>query len=231
MAMNWTRKELAIIVAGLHENGWSWIRNTTPKAAELSALLRSASIYPDGPADPRFRSASAIQRKGEDLRTARTTYHAKQTRGSGLDRVIIADYEKDPEAVLVEAAAALIELSEGSAAYLPPTEDDELAVAEGHAIMRTHLARERKPGLRLKKIKSVTNAGLPIACEVCGFDYSQFYGSRGEGYIEVHHRRPLHDSGPVNTRLVDLALLCANCHRMIHRQPWMTPDELKAALP
>jgi 5-methylcytosine-specific restriction protein A len=30
------------------------------------------------------------------------------------------------------------------------------------------------------------------------------------------------------TRLSDLHLLCANCHRMVHaKRPWLTLDELK----
>ena len=35
--------------------------------------------------------------------------------------------------------------------------------------------------------------------------------------------------GEVKTRLDDLILICANCHRMIHRHnPWLTPDHLRA---
>lgn len=82
--------------------------------------------------------------------------------------------------------------------------------------------------LRAKKISSVLQSGGTLNCEVCGFDYGQTYGPRGQGFIEVHHVRPLHDSGPTTTRLRDLALLCSNCHRMIHRtRPWLTPAELR----
>ncbi|MHA7286576.1 HNH endonuclease [Arthrobacter sp. MDT3-44] len=56
-------------------------------------------------------------------------------------------------------------------------------------------------------------------------------GHRGHDYIDVHHILPLHASGPTTTRLQDLALLCANRHRMIHRgNPWLTPNELRAML-
>jgi hypothetical protein len=45
---------------------------------------------------------------------------------------------------------------------------------------------------------------------------------------ECHHVVPLHVSGATTTKLADLAILCANCHRMIHRgDPWLTPDELR----
>jgi 5-methylcytosine-specific restriction enzyme A len=38
-------------------------------------------------------------------------------------------------------------------------------------------------------------------------------------------------AGERRNRIDDLALICANCHRMIHRvAPWLSPDELRAAL-
>lgn len=90
--------------------------------------------------------------------------------------------------------------------------------------------RERDPRLRALKLEAVTSARLPIACEVCGFDFEKTYGERGRGYIEVHHVTPLHISGEVKTRLEDLVLLCANCHRMIHRTGWIQPEELRSLL-
>ena len=75
---------------------------------------------------------------------------------------------------------------------------------------------ERDPELRAETIKI-----HGIACEACGFLFGKVYGERGEGYIEVHHLKPLSSySGPieVNPR-TDMAVVCANCHRMIHRKP------------
>jgi 5-methylcytosine-specific restriction protein A len=71
--------------------------------------------------------------------------------------------------------------------------------------------------------------GLPIACEVCAFDFGRGYGSHGLDYIECHHRIPLHVTGETRTSLADLALLCSNCHRMIHHtKQWLTVEELKS---
>lgn len=104
-----------------------------------------------------------------------------------------------------------------------------LSASEGRILVATHLRRERNPRLRRAKLDAVAAQGLPLACEVCGFDFADSYGEVGAGYIEVHHILPLHASGPVTTRLEDLALLCSNCHRMIHRaRPWLTPEQLKA---
>lgn len=58
-------------------------------------------------------------------------------------------------------------------------------------------------------------------CQVCGFNFEQRYGLLGRDYIEAHHRIPV-SKLPLdqNIRLSpkdDFAVVCANCHRMIHR--------------
>jgi hypothetical protein len=99
--------------------------------------------------------------------------------------------------------------------------------AEGGVLLKQHLRRERDPKLKPEKIAQAKRRGVPIACEVCGFDFFKTYGERGRDYIECHHRTPLHVTGPVTTSLNDLALICSNCHRMIHRSnPWLTVEQL-----
>jgi YD repeat-containing protein len=117
----------------------------------------------------------------------------------------------------------------GDAGSAPlPDIDLDYSADEGAAGERRHLQRDRDHTLRRMKINDVRSQGHKIACEACGFDFEATYGARGEGYIEVHHLRPLHDSGPVRSRLEDLALLCSNCHRMVHRRrPWLRFDQLK----
>nr|WP_253943255.1 HNH endonuclease [Nocardioides sp. zg-1308] len=105
---------------------------------------------------------------------------------------------------------------------------DDFEAQEGGQWLAQHYRRERNRTIRKRKIAAVQAAGLLIACEVCEFDFGRAYGDLGDGYIEVHHVLPLHASGPTTTRLSDLALLCSNCHRMIHRaRPWLTPEELR----
>jgi predicted HNH restriction endonuclease len=58
-----------------------------------------------------------------------------------------------------------------------------------------------------------------LACEVpgCQFDFQESYGKLGENYAQVHHIRPLADrEGISTTRVIDLRVVCANCHAMIH---------------
>lgn len=67
-------------------------------------------------------------------------------------------------------------------------------------------------------------------CMACGFDFSKFYGERGKDFIEVHHTKPLFQSGQhkINPE-TDLICLCSNCHSMIHRvkDHVLTLNELK----
>lgn len=103
----------------------------------------------------------------------------------------------------------------------------EIEAAEGRRRLRVHLARERSRGL-IKAFK----ASLPhFACEACGTDMGAVYGELGQGYIEAHHRRPVSEIVPGEvTKLSDLAALCPNCHRMIHRNGLMSVEELAQRL-
>jgi 5-methylcytosine-specific restriction enzyme A len=60
-------------------------------------------------------------------------------------------------------------------------------------------------------------------CQACDLDFSERYGEIGQGFIEAHHLRPiasLEEGTPVNYDVAtDFAVLCSNCHRMIHRFP------------
>ena len=90
---------------------------------------------------------------------------------------------------------------------------DDTESEEGKWNYAIHRFRERDRSLVRKKKASVAN---PI-CECCSFDFSNTYPNLGTGFIECHHRIPIHQGKRI-TRLEDLALVCANCHRMLHRK-------------
>ncbi|MBT0726788.1 hypothetical protein HGT73_05225 [Rosenbergiella australiborealis] len=102
--------------------------------------------------------------------------------------------------------------------------------SEGRPIYRVHKSRERNAKLiKIKKDKVIKETGT-LACEVCNFDFSKAYGKTGSGFAECHHINPLNLRDENETTTVnDLAILCANCHRMIHRKrAWLSVDELKS---
>jgi putative restriction endonuclease len=111
--------------------------------------------------------------------------------------------------------------------------EDDISFPEGKKKLVQHLVRERNPKvIRLaKKIFKAKNNGK-LFCEVCGFDFFEFYGEIGEDYIEGHHTVPISDlTDEHKTKVEDIALVCSNCHRMLHRKrPWLTKDQLKELL-
>lgn len=111
------------------------------------------------------------------------------------------------------------------------TEDDE-GFSEGKLILKQHLVRERNTEvIKLAKECFLQRHGK-LFCEVCEFDFKAHYGDIGEGYIEGHHTKPISEMAEnEQTKVEDIALVCANCHRMLHRKrPWLSLSELKGLL-
>ncbi|WP_158304258.1 HNH endonuclease [Solidesulfovibrio magneticus] len=100
---------------------------------------------------------------------------------------------------------------------------------EGKVLTKIHVQRERSKSLIESKKKYVMNTCGVLECEVCGFSFHKFYGERGKNFAEVHHIKPLsYLDAEASTKIEDLAIVCSNCHRMIHSQlPWLAIQELK----
>lgn len=100
---------------------------------------------------------------------------------------------------------------------------------EGKLKERLHLARERNAELIRRAKEEASRLNGSLRCMCCGFDFFEKYGELGKGYIEAHHTKPvseLHEDGET-TKVEDLALVCSNCHRMLHRRrPWLKMHEL-----
>lgn len=77
-----------------------------------------------------------------------------------------------------------------------------------------------------------------LACDVCGFDFENTYGSLGKDFIHIHHKSPVHmmdiegSAQSVSKALKKLVPLCANCHAMIHREQdhLLSPEELRLVM-
>lgn len=86
---------------------------------------------------------------------------------------------------------------------------------EGAPKQKTTTVYERDPSNRLAAIRMHGSK-----CIVCGFDFRAVYGEWGGNYIEVHHVTPLFEKNGEHVPNIetDLVPVCANCHRMIHRE-------------
>ena len=103
-----------------------------------------------------------------------------------------------------------------------------IAASEGRQRLVSHLQRERNQTLVRQKKKRAAS----LDCEVCGFSFGRTFGSAADNYCEVHHLLPLSEVEPTSkTRIEDLAILCANCHRVAHLvNPPHTLDHLRRLL-
>jgi HNH endonuclease len=115
--------------------------------------------------------------------------------------------------------------------------DDQAAIKrfgfEGRVRMQAHKWRERDGALpRQKKAEAMRLHGK-LECEVCTFVFTGRYGDHGSEFIECHHREALATLDPNDGKritLEDLALVCANCHRMLHWKDFPTIGELRSRL-
>src|SRR5262249_7589435 len=158
------------------------------------------------------------------------SYHGKGlTRGGKLEAAVWRDFARD-RGRLRAVATAILRASTASAKSRAEDGDlgrDDEAFAEGAVLERLHKRRERnRRAVERKKANAMRQHGR-LACEACGFDFATAYGDLGVGFAECHHRVPLTNlAARGSTRVADLAILCANCHRMIHRTKPMESVEV-----
>lgn len=104
---------------------------------------------------------------------------------------------------------------------------------EGEEVLATHLSHERNKEVVniAKELFKASHSGR-LFCEACGFDFKEKYGTRGVDFIEAHHINPMAARSKNEvTKVEDIALLCSNCHSIVHRrQPWLSITQLKNIL-
>lgn len=99
-----------------------------------------------------------------------------------------------------------------------PFDPDLLSFPEGGEKRRLHMAHERNQTV-ISKAKALGLEHDPmLRCQVCGFSFIETYREQGRGFIEAHHKQPVAElRAGSRTSVDDIALVCANCHRMLHR--------------
>lgn len=113
-----------------------------------------------------------------------------------------------------------------------PDIDLNLSAKEGRRKLVTHLQIERAPDLApAKKAEFRSKHNGDLFCECCGRNYAE-YGKHHEAMFGVHHLKALGKAKKrVATKLSDLAVICSNCHRVIHRhKPMLSVAQLTKQL-
>lgn len=99
---------------------------------------------------------------------------------------------------------------------------------EGRIVERIHKARERNNQVIALAKENFKKKNERLYCQVCGFDFEKKYVDIGKDFIECHHTIAVSEMREGHkTKVEDIALLCPNCHRMVHKKrPWLTMKDL-----
>ncbi|AYG73603.1 HNH endonuclease [Rhizobium sp. CCGE532] len=224
---DWTWDETLLALDLLYRHSVPVDRNH-PDVRDLSSALRTAEIHPKDGRKDNFRNPDGVSLKLQNLQSA-----IDPTRGlssSKRDREAVAEFPISRKRELAEIAAAILrELSnEPQPSEVP---QDEVFI-EGHVITASH--RRRDARLRRRLLDKRTEERL--ICEICDFSPPSLTRTLRESFFEAHHIVPLSDAvGQTSTRVADMVLLCAGCHRFIHkliswRKQWVSVETARTLM-
>jgi len=234
----WTRDELILALDLYFKYDYSKISETHPAVIELSNLLISLPIYERSKRAEKFRNPNGVYTKLGNFR-GRDAAHlgVGLAHGAELDKLVWDEFHSD-----IRRLSDTAQSIRKNYVYLKPPifnlesigyVDIDGEFPEGKTLTLLHIFKERNSELVDSKKRQVLGSLGKLSCEVCGFDFKDFYGDIGIGFTECHHNIPISEmDGSQKTRLSDLSIICSNCHRIIHRtRPWLSVAELKDRLP
>lgn len=238
---DWTRDELIVALDFYLRNRDKVPDKGSNAIQELSDNLNTLGriLFGSKDRDGKFRNINGVYMKLMNFRALDPNFTRSGrrglTRGGSADELVWNELSSTPQtcrraALSILKATNLLGAPPASSIAASSDVDTGLEDAlEGRLLTRLHTVRERSRSLVRKKLMAVLYSTGKLACEICNFDFSEKYGDVGVGFAECHHTRPVSELGDGGrTKLSDLAVLCANCHRMIHRRrPWLSLAELK----
>jgi len=230
---DWTRDELLLALhLYLSTRGKTGFGKQTKAVIELSSELRALTIFPLGlRSNLRFRNPSGVALKIHNFESVDPSHHGRgMPHIAKADKAIWEEWAHRPDE-LAEVVAAIRDENARGGLENETGEPEEYVADEGRLLYRAHRQRERDRKIVAKKKQEVLKRTGRLMCEVCGFESKDIYGDEVDDVIDVHHVVPLHVAGESQTRLSDLALICPNCHRAVHRhQPFISPSALRDKL-
>jgi 5-methylcytosine-specific restriction enzyme A len=231
----WSRDELILALHLYMHHREALPSSSSPEVGKLSGLLNRIAQITNAARSDKFRNRNGVHMKLMNF--MRLDPHYLGAGKSGLPRgnkdeaVVWQRFAANVPRLdaVAEAIRLSVGLADGSAAPSIDRPPGMAEAEEGAVLTRGHLRRERNKNLVHRKKEQALKVNGTLACEGCGFDFAAKYGERGAGVIDCHHVKPLHTlAGPARTRLEDLVLLCANCHRIVHSEKrWLTLEQLK----
>jgi 5-methylcytosine-specific restriction protein A len=226
---NWTRDEVILALDLYHICGGQLPGPTDDRVHELSALLRAFPHHSNAARQKSFRNPDGVAFKLQNLRSVATGAGLKNT--SKIDREVWEEFGDDP--ALTHELGKLIRQSIVIINDFPLPEDEE-EFSEGKSATKVHIRRERSRKLRMELFALRLKQG-GLSCDLCTIDGSKIDPALRDSMFESHHIIPLSVAGEKKTKVKDMALLCANCHRLLHRaiakrKQWLSIEEAKGIL-
>ena len=231
----WSRDELILALDLYIRHNPVKISKNHPEVVELSRVLNILGGHLNRRVDEKYRNANGVYMKLCNFLRFDPDYKGSGLKAGGvLEEAVWNELANNPTRLAATAQAIRLVIA------TPPTSaeiegdlvDGDEEFPEGAILRRAHQARERNRNLvkRAKLLAKQSKGG--VWCEVCGFDFKKIYGSLGEDFIECHHTIPVSELQPnTKVKVSDIALMCSNCHRMVHRRrPWLNLPELKKLL-
>lgn len=220
------------MLAFLRESGaWPDQRNDRRFASETfegvsgEHLLRAARLLADGFSEHPFGPSTDYDLLFEGQRLApKAVFGLAASEALGFE-VLPENFRggRDTQCfrMLTACSFPVVSKSHGAEIDETPMNEDDRVWTEGRPRLVAHLRRERGGGLAKAKRDRFRAAHGRLFCERCAMDPIATFGSDlGEACIEVHHRAhavaDMEDGH--RTRLDELQCLCANCHRVVHRE-------------
>ncbi|KIQ02981.1 hypothetical protein RU07_10435 [Agrobacterium tumefaciens] len=220
---DWTRDETILALDLLYKHGKPIDRKHSDVIG-LSNFLRRIAIHSHNVRTEKFRNPDGVALKLQNLFSA-----VEPGRGlsySKTDILTVKDFPQTRKSELTEIAELLrvsLETNEPSEMRI-----EELEVfVEGRWLTGRHRFRDA----RLRK--RLLQRSKELRCEICDFVPPLFDRDMQESFFEAHHRVPIAAAeGSVSTKVCDMSLLCASCHRFIHRliaaeKCWVTPTDAR----
>lgn len=215
----WVRDELILALDLYFRHNPAHISKTHPEVLALSHCLRHLNIHKGISDSKTFRNADGVYMKMSNFLRLDSGYKGHGlSRGSADEVPIWKEFSGDKLRLAKLAAAIRAAAKAAEPSTLLPTEQEDEEYPEGRVLFRQHRTHERNPKLVRDKKKEALHKSGCLRCEVCDFVYTHKYGALGNGYIECHHKLPVSKMPTgYKTTLKDLALVCADCHRMLHK--------------
>jgi 5-methylcytosine-specific restriction protein A len=220
----WHRDEIVLALDLYFHPDRGSLDSKNPKIVELSHILNQLPLFAARPDAQKFRNPNGVVFKLCNFLPFDKDYKGKgMANGSILDEELFNKYVNNKGELrrLAGEIRALVADPNTLSAILSIEDDEQTvkdSVSEGTVFYKWHKCLERNKRIVKKKKESAFKKHGRLFCEVCGFDFAEVYGDLGHGFIECHHKMPLSQIGThTTTTLDDLALVCANCHRILHR--------------